>query len=54
MIGDKEFVGGNIMQSASDVMVRVKAIYEQRFRSLLETEENLGKFLTVDIHSGDY
>jgi hypothetical protein len=42
------------MQTASEVMARVKAIYEERLRSLLETEENLGKFLTIDLLSGDY
>ncbi|MBC7528953.1 MAG: hypothetical protein H7308_15565 [Chthonomonadaceae bacterium] len=37
-----------------DVVSCGKAIYEERLRDLLETEENIGKILVIDTASGDY
>lgn len=31
-----------------------KEIYEQKLRDTVETEENIGKILTLDVLSGDY
>ena len=33
---------------------RGQEIYESRLRSLLETEENIGKIVSIDVESGDY
>ena len=37
-----------------DVVSCWKALYEERLRDLLETEENIGKILVIDTASGDY
>jgi hypothetical protein len=29
-------------------------IYETRLRSQVETEENIGRLISIDIHTGDY
>ena len=33
---------------------RGQEIYESRLRTLLETEENIGRIVSVDVKSGDY
>ena len=33
---------------------RGQEIYESRLRTLLETDENVGKIVSIDIESGDY
>ena len=37
-----------------EIVSRGEALYEERLRSLLETEENFGKIVLIDIESGDY
>lgn len=31
-----------------------KRLYEQRIRALVETEQNVGKIVSIDIETGDY
>jgi hypothetical protein len=33
---------------------RGEAIYEENLRDVVETDENIGKFISIDIYSGDY
>ena len=33
---------------------RGQEIYESRLRTLLETEENIGRIVSIDVESGDY
>lgn len=33
---------------------RGQEIYENRLRALLETEENIGRIVSIDVESGDY
>src|SRR5260370_37241794 len=37
-----------------EIVARGKAIYEQRIRPHVETKENLGKVIVIDIDSGEY
>lgn len=37
-----------------DINERGEEIYEQRLRTLLETEENIGKIVSIDVDSDDY
>ena len=41
-------------RTSRDVVDRGKAIYEQELRSLLETPENVGKVLTINVDTGEY
>jgi hypothetical protein len=45
---------GHPRYSTHEIVERGKAIYEQQLRSKLDTEENTGKFLIIDIETGDY
>ena len=38
----------------SDIIERGEAIYQTRLRAQLETPENLGKVLVIDVESGNY
>ena len=40
--------------SGEEIGQRGQEIYESRLRTLLETEENIGKIVSIDIESGDY
>ena len=40
--------------SGEEIGVRGQEIYESRLRTLLETEDNIGKIVSIDIQSGDY
>lgn len=40
--------------SAAEVCERGQAIYQSQIRSLVDTEENVGRLLSIDILSGDY
>ena len=40
--------------SAAEVVRRGKEIYQSQVRPLVETQENLGKVIVVDIESGEY
>ena len=37
-----------------DINERGEEIYKQRLRDLLETEENIGKLVSIDVDTGDY
>ena len=37
-----------------DTALRGKALYQEQIRSLVETQESLGKIVAIDIESGDY
>ena len=41
-------------QTGEEVGERGQAIYESRLRTLLETEENIGKIVSIDVDTGDY
>jgi len=43
-----------VKYSGEEIGLRGQEIYESRLRTLLETEENLGKIVSIDIESGDY
>ena len=40
--------------SSLGVGERGQDIYESRLRTLLETEENIGRIVSIDVESGDY
>jgi hypothetical protein len=40
--------------STSDISERGQRIYEERLRSLVETEENIGRIISIDVETGDY
>lgn len=40
--------------TSEQIMERGRAIYAERLRGQLETDENVGKFISIDIGSGDY
>ena len=37
-----------------EITRRGHELYEQRIRTLVETQENLGKIVSIDIETGDY
>jgi len=37
-----------------EIARRGKELYEQRLRPQVETDENIGKIISIDIESGDY
>jgi hypothetical protein len=37
-----------------EVARRGKKIYEQQIRAKVETQENIGKIISIDVESGDY
>jgi hypothetical protein len=40
--------------SGEEIGQRGQEIYEQKLRPLVETEENIGKIISIDIETGDY
>ena len=40
--------------SNEEIARRGKELYEGRLRSLIETEEDIGKIVSIDIETGDY
>lgn len=40
--------------SSEEISRRGKELYEQRLRALVETHENVGKLISIDIETGDY
>ncbi len=40
--------------SGEEIARRGKELYEQRIRALVETQENIGKIVSIDIETGDY
>ena len=40
--------------SAEEVKQRAEEIYAQSLRQRLETDENIGKVLVIDVETGDY
>ena len=43
-----------ILMSREEVARRAKALYDQSIREQVETEENIGKMVIVDIETGDF
>lgn len=43
-----------ISKNREEIGRRGQEIYEQQLRAILETEENIGKIVSIDISSGDY
>jgi hypothetical protein len=44
----------NAMPRGEELRRRGKELYEQRVRLLVETPDNLGKIVSIDIESGDF
>ena len=40
--------------SSVEITRRGQELYEQSIRNLIETQENLGKIISIDIETGDY
>jgi hypothetical protein len=40
--------------SGEEIARRGEALYEQSLRAKVETEENIGKIISIDIETGDY
>jgi hypothetical protein len=40
--------------SSVEITRRGKQLYEQRIRSVVETDANIGKIVSIDIETGDY
>ena len=40
--------------SSEDIGRRGKEWYEQTIRPIVETEENIGKIISIDVETGDY
>ena len=40
--------------AGEEIERRGEAIYEQDLRNTVETEENIGKIISIDIETGDY
>jgi len=40
--------------SSEQISHRGKQLYEERIRALVETDENIGKVVSIDIETGDY
>lgn len=43
-----------ILLSREEVASRAKQLYENSIRQKVETEENIGKMVIIDIETGDY
>lgn len=43
-----------IFWTTDEVVAAGSKIYEQRIRQLVETPENIGKMLTLDVETGEY
>ncbi|BAZ82230.1 hypothetical protein PN497_24805 [Sphaerospermopsis kisseleviana CS-549] len=44
----------SILLSSEEVAKRAKELYETIIRSQVETEENIGKMVIIDIETGEY
>lgn len=40
--------------SSEELWTRGDALYDSRIRPLVETDDNIGKIITIDIETGDY
>lgn len=40
--------------SSEDIAQRGKALYQQRLRTQVETADNIGKIIAIDLNTGDY
>jgi hypothetical protein len=40
--------------SSEEITCRGKEIYEHRVRGMVETQENIGKIVSIDIETGDF
>ena len=43
-----------LLLSREEVARRAKALYEQSIRPQVETEENIGRMVVIDIETGDF
>ena len=43
-----------LLLSREEVARRAKALYEQSIRAQVETEENIGRMVIIDIETGDF
>jgi hypothetical protein len=43
-----------IFWTTEDVVEQGLKVYEQRIRALVETSQNIGKMLTLDVETGEY
>jgi hypothetical protein len=54
MANPKEPSGAALLWTHEQVALVAEAIYEQSVRSTIETPENLGQFLTLEVETGNY
>lgn len=47
-------IRGHPRYSTQEIVERGKELYEQQIREKVEAEENLGKFVIIDIETGDF
>lgn len=45
---------GRSDDDSDDIGRRGQQIYEEKLRPLVETEENIGKIISIDVETGDY
>src|SRR5207253_3307207 len=50
----KEEIVSHPRFASEEVARRGKELYEQRLRPQVETDENIGKIISIDVESGDY
>lgn len=43
-----------IVEKEHDLGKRAEALYQQKLRAHVETEENIGKIIVMEVDSGDY
>ena len=43
-----------VKMSGDEVARRGKALYEENIRSIVETTENIGKMVIIDVETGEY
>lgn len=45
---------GNPRMSGDEIRRRGEALYDERIRATVETEENIGRLIAIDVETGDY
>jgi hypothetical protein len=51
---DRELVMNAILLGREEVTRQANALYESGIRALVETADNIGKMVIIDIETGDY
>ena len=45
---------GQLTEQGREIAARGQALYDARLRQQVETDENIGKIIVLDVDSGDY